>query len=363
MPIMTGVPVLNAASGGKTPEFCRVLIESYPRSERMSDVNGHLPLHFACGNNTLATVEYLYKLYPDAINHTTTRGAYPIHAAIIGIKQSLSPMDNVDIVKFLLDCDPNVKLQKVRGKSLLHYACHLSYNDSNIEAALEVIHAIYDAHPEAIEENRIASDIQRYHQRVQTFINSQLDYSRQARDHRLMMTPDGNGRLPLHTAVQNNARLGSIKLLVKGNPSAIRNADINFAFPLHVASQHHNSSNVVQYLVGLDTSTLDSVDKEGDTALHYACRGAKYDNIALLLEKYDVVSVSKRNAHKKLPIDLLWGSSEVLDRNSVEYTESVFRLLTAYPEAIMVMNIDIQQQQQSTSASCPSKNGRKRKFC
>ena len=35
-----------------------------------------------------------------------------------------------------------------------------------IDAALEVIKVIYDAHPEAIEDNRIASGIQRYHRLV-----------------------------------------------------------------------------------------------------------------------------------------------------------------------------------------------------
>jgi hypothetical protein len=50
------------------------------------------------------------------------------------------------------------------------------------------------------------------------------------------------------------------------------------------------------------------------------------------LDKFDAVSVSKQNANKKLPIHLLWESSDraVLDRESIEYTESVFRLLRAY---------------------------------
>ncbi|KAK1734117.1 ankyrin repeat domain-containing protein [Skeletonema marinoi] len=359
------LPIHIAAKTSKSTEFFRMLIEAYPGSERITDPAGNLPLHYACADNTLATVEYLHKLYPDAINHTTTDGYHPIHYAIVGVfkkRKSFSPSDSVDIVKFLLDCDPKVTLQKGEGKSPLHYACFWDYNDSTIEAALEMIKAIYDAYPEAIEDNAIVSTIERYHQRVQAFINSELVYSRKAKDHRLMTTPDGNGRLPLHTALQHNVRLGSIKLLVKGNPSAIRNSDTNFAMPLHLASQHHNSSNVVQYLVGLDTSTLDAVDKEGGTALHYACRGAKYDTIALLLEKYDAVSVSKRNAKGKLPIDLLWESNEVEDRGSIEYTEGVFRLLKAYPEMVMVMNIDMQQQQQSAAASCPSQNGKKRKF-
>ena len=193
----------------------------------------------------------------------------------------------------------------------------------------------YDAHPVAIENNGIASNIHHYHQQVQTFINSQLVYSRQAKDHSLMTTPDENGQLPLHTALQNNVRLGSIKLLVKGNPSAVRVVDSSGVWPLHVACQHHDSASVIQYLIGLAATTLRAVDFGNNTALHYACCGAKYDTIALLLEKYDAISVSKRNAHKQLPIDLLWESNEVIDRESIEYTDSVFRLLKAYPETVM----------------------------
>eukprot|EP00975_Prorocentrum_lima_P034320 7214257-Prorocentrum_lima.AAC.1 len=78
--------------------------------------------------------------------------------------------------------------------------------------------------------------------------------------------------------------------------------------------------------------TLRAVDYGNNTALHYACRGAKYDTIAMLLEKYGAVSVSKQNAHGKLPIDLLWESSAVEDRGGIEYTESIFLLLRTYPE-------------------------------
>ena len=51
------------------------------------------------------------------------------------------------------------------------------------------------------------------------------------------------------------------------------------------------------------------MDRKGNTALHLACRGAKYETIALLLDKYD--------DDEKLP----WESNEVLDREreSVEY--------------------------------------------
>ena len=222
--------------------------------------------------------------------------------------------------------------------SLLRFASCGEYDDSNIEAVIQVIKVIYDAHPEAIESDEIMSNIHEYHQHVRTFINSQLVYSRQAKDHRLMMTPDERGQLPLHTALQNNVRLGSIKLMVKGNPSAVQSPDNSGALPLHVACLYHDSASVFQYLVGLDATTLRAVDYDDNTALHYACRGAKYETITLFLDMYGAVSVSKRNAQKQLPIDLLWESNEVLDidRDSADYTESVFWLLRAYPETVMI---------------------------
>ena len=355
---------MAGGQGRRSPEFCRVFIEACPGSERMTDEDGVLPIHYACMYNTVATVQYLYKLHPDAINTTGDR-KYPIHLAIRGVNHRDSPIAAVDIVKFLLDCDPNVKLQKYEGMvsvSLLHFACRWGYNDSTIEAALEMIKVIYDAYPEAIEGDAIASHIHEYHEQVQAFVNSQLVYARQAKDYRQMTTPDGNGQLPLHTALQSNVRLGSIKLLVKGNSLAVQYPDNSGALPLHVACQLHDSVNVIQYLVGLDATTLDAVDHEGNSALHLACHRARHEIIVTLLETYDAVSVSKRNAQKKLPIDLLFESSLVPDRESVDYTETVYRLLRAYPE--MVMNSINMQKQQTNLAlgSCPSQNGKKRKF-
>ena len=181
------------------------------------------------------------------------------------------------------------------------------------------------------------SNLSSRHPQVRAFVNSQLAFFHQAKDEHMMTTPYENGQLPLHIALQLNARLGSIKLLVKGNPNAVQSPDNRCALPLHVACMHHgyDSASVAQYLIELDTTTLDAVDNENNTALHFACRGAKYETIALLLDKYDAMSVSKRNAEGKLPIDVLCESDEVVDRDSVEYTDCVFRLLRAYPETVM----------------------------
>ena len=152
-----------------------------------------------------------------------------------------------------------------------------------------------------IENNTFVANIESFHHRVQEFVNSQLVYARQAKDHRLMITPDDNGQLPLHRALQSIVRLGSIKLLVKGNPSAILSPNNSGALPLHIACEYHDSNEVVEYLLGLDPSSLDAVDRDGNTALHYACRGAKHDSIALLLEKYGAVSISKEICTENCP--------------------------------------------------------------
>lgn len=147
-------------------------------------------------------------------------------------------------------------------------------------------------------------------------------------------TRDENGQLPLHRALRDNVDLGSIKLLVKGNPSAICTFDRRGMIPLHVACQHHKSADVVQYLIGLGEDTLDAIDKEGNTVLHNACLGGNHNTIALLLDRYGAVSVSKGNVHNQIPIDLLFKSEAVSDRGGIAYAVSIFRLIRAYPDTI-----------------------------
>ena len=350
-----GALPIHIASKWSSPEFCRVLIEAYPGSEQMPDATGRLPLHLACSTNSLKTVEYLYNICPDTIN-CAARECYPIHFAITGTKYRDNPPTAVEIVQFLLDCDPNQKLIKYRGGSLLQCACSREYNDSNIKAGIQIINVIFDAHPEAIEDYELTSH--RYHHQVKAFINRELVFAIQAKDHRLMTTPNANGQLPLHRALQINVRLGSIKLLVKGHPPAIQSPNNSGAVPLHVACMHHDSASVVQYLLELDKATLEAMDSDGNTALHYACRCAKYDTIGLLLDKYDAALVSKRNANGKLPIDLLWESNQVSDWESAEYTGSVFQLVRAYPEMIRTSNLTVKQPVDADV----TRHGMKRKF-
>jgi ankyrin repeat protein len=129
-----------------------------------------------------------------------------------------------------------------------------------------------------------------------------------------------------------------------------------------VAIQHYDSPKVVDYLVGLDPNTLTAVDKEGNTALHLACLGAKYDTIALLLEKYNAVSVSQSNVCNKLPIHLLLESNAVVNRvDDIKYLEIVFQLLRSNPETVIVS--EDTKQASIPQGGRPSRSGKKRKYC
>jgi hypothetical protein len=217
-----------------------------------------------------------------------------------------------------------------------------------LNAYLKVLQILYDAFPEAIEEEEVVSNVGTFCQEAQTFINTQLTYARKARDHSVMTTPDESGQLPLHVALRDNAALGSIKLLVKGNPSAIQTLDDSGILPLHLACQHHHSPSVVEYMIDLRSSTLEMKDRWQNTVLHFACRGANHVMIAFLLEKYDAAFVSTRNSHKQLPIDLLFDSEAVSDREGVEYTESIYRLIRANPETVMGCIMNTNERRQGT---------------
>ncbi len=369
---------LQIAPEFQSLEFCRTLIQSYPESVRMATEDGMLPFHKAFNRRSrlsFATAEVLYQLYPGSINVADNEGKYPIHYAIMDIKYRNGPEVAIKKVRFLLDRDPDVALQKYGGGDdddlddddgapwwqerrrnrnngklplcwVLHklddwkWVCATNEDprlNAKLNAILNVLQMLYDVYPEAIESNEVTTfNVTAFHPKIQTFINTQLNYARQARDRTFMNTRDENGQLSLHKALRDDATLGSIKLLVKSNPSAISCADNKGMMPLHVACQYHESASIVEYLISLNEVALRTTDEEENTALHHACIGASHEIIALLIAKHGLLSVAKRNAHNQLPIDLLLqNKNEVSDKQSVEYTESIYRLLRAYPVALM----------------------------
>ena len=226
--------------------------------------------------------------------------------------------------------------QENHGQLPLLWACQQT-KQSNLHVGLKVIRLLYDVYPEAIivdgKAEALLGENRRINEEIKDFVRSQLTYARQASNLNFMTSTYEHGRLPLHIALHKNAALGCIKLLVKGNPGAIKASDKTGSLPLHLACQHHESASVVQYLLDLDSTTLQAVDDNGNTPLHYACRGSKYNTIALLVEQYHAAAASTINVNKQLPFHLLLE----IETESIGHMQSIYLLLKENPE--MVMNV------------------------
>jgi len=337
----------------RSVEFCRMFVEEYPESLTIATEKGcdsRLPIHDACMHGTVDVVEYLLHMAPDSINsrsiirdeqdvidddNTRNRcGSLPIHRAAEGGK--------ADIIKLLLKHDPHAAEKKtsVKHRLPLHVACSKSKMD------FDSVKILYDVYPEALclydddshkpydlaREERTQFGLDNHTREVANphvirFLQTQLAYAQRAQDTVAMSTPDEEGHLPLHRAlVKGDASLGSIKLLLKGNPDALQTAT-----PVYIACCYC-TADIVQFL--METSGLDVCDSNKDYPLHHACRAANLDVIKYLV-KSNTPAVSETNDDNKLPFQLLIESDkEQLNRESSEYTEACFLLLRAHPETV-----------------------------
>jgi ankyrin repeat protein len=86
-------------------------------------------------------------------------------------------------------------------------------------------------------------------------------------------------------------------------------------------------------LVSAHAENLRHADSNGNLPIHIACRYGRCDVVKWILDRSDA-GVSVQNNEGKTPIQLLLCGSHV-DRNSLEYVQTVNALLRAHPEALM----------------------------
>jgi len=320
---------IHFAVDGMSIELCKVLIDVYPESLRLGTTNdGMLPIHMACIKGGTDIIHYMLELYPEGIDVRDGNGQLPIHLA--------SRLGRTEIIGLLLEHDPDMASKKTTNDARqlpLHLAC--------CYGRIEAVKVLYDALPEAILvrnghekiPSQAISNQLRNSSTIVNFLQVQLVYAHKAKDMTTMTTPDENGWLPLHHALKDKIPLGSIKLLLKGNPSAIRTVDDNLAFPLHIACQF-STVKVDRHLVELDSRIpVGRLDMNKDSALHYACRGANLDVIKYLVDSHGSL-VSDTNTDNKLPFHLLLECEDEQVRESLEFTEVCFLLLRAHPETV-----------------------------
>ena len=315
---------IHLAAGHKSPEFCRLLIDAYPESINI-EADGSLPFHYACATSLrVDTVKYLYEQYPECISMKDEYDNLPIHNAAQNRGEHTS-----EIIKFLLMHDPEAALQRLDIDYPLYLAC------SEYGIALETVKVLFDDYPDAIykKDEGGLDPIERVKRRIERddnakyiveFLTEQVEYVEEARD-----------EASFHWALQmDNISLGAVKLILKDFPPRIHTANDKGAIPLHIACQY-SSVDIVKYLASIDIGDLGICDEDGKYPLHYACMGRNHDVIRYLLEK-NVSSISERStSNNMLPFHYLCLSDEDYGGNgSPKYTESLWRILSAYPDAI-----------------------------
>ena len=292
------------------------------------DIDGWLPLHWACQFGRVDTAKYLCDVYPDSINIPTTDGKqYPLHL--------LSDSENIDdyvenerlvLLDILLKHGAGVvSTQDSRGDFPLHLACYMK--------TLVFVKLLFDAHPEAIfiQNNRGKTPLDNARSENRTdvlsFLETQHQLQRQARG---TIVPDENLQLPIHQTLQTGlASIGTIKLMVAANPASVAMADSLGCLPVHLSCRF-GDSDIVEYLVGLDEDSITTTDTGGSLPLHYACVGGKLDIVKYILENHPS-GVSVPNEEGKLPIGLLLFDA-VCDREDLKYIDVIHSLLRENPE-------------------------------
>eukprot|EP00956_Cyclotella_meneghiniana_P031767 scaffold84582_cov23-Cyclotella_meneghiniana.AAC.1 len=247
------LPIHYACAEGHI-DIVKYLYGLHPDSIRALSSDNELPLNYACCNKDPEVLKYMFGLYPEAIHHRGDSGL-PIHSALAS--SDIIGDHTKEIIEFLVLHDPDcVSKADVYGCLPFHLLC--SYDLSYGTALL------FDLYPEAIlvrdDDGRLPIDVAReysedfadeeWYNELITFLRTQQNYALTARDTAAITTPDENGLLPLHHALRNNAPLGSIKLLVKGNPDAINSAEPDGLLPLQLACESC-SLGAVKHLIGI----------------------------------------------------------------------------------------------------------------
>jgi len=325
---------LHYAAGHKSPRFCKLLIDAYPESIKM-EADECLPFYIACRfGQRVDTVRYLYELYPESLFIVNNDDNYlPFHAAA---RNRGTQTD--EIIKYLLTLDPAGASRTADGRCYpLHVACR------QYGVQLSTLKLLYNEYPEAVfEEDRNGNtplEIARNKEmrvksanlkEVVTYLTEQLEYIEEAK------RTTSEAELPLHHVLEDgNASLGTIKYIVKEFPECIHTPNEEGAIPLLVACEHA-TTDIVKFLLDIgDDDRLEICAADGKYPLHYACIGCNHDVIKYLLEDGNVSSISERTiTTNMLPFHLLCTTEEVKG-SWEEFTESLWRVLTAYPDAIL----------------------------
>lgn len=222
-----------------TPLECiQSIVSEHPRSRRIIDAKGWLPLHHALSlgkQSSFGIVEYLLEIYEDGSKRPVEHGRTCLHLAVLSHCSSF-------IVAMLLNVWPEGALVKtnILEQTPLHYSVRYG-------CTIDTVRMLTDANRELLKEQ------------------------------------DGTGRLPLHVALRNRCSQDVINWILKKDPTATTHSDKCGYYPAAVAVLAGSRLPALRLVIDTWGGALLEVTRDGDSLMHTACRASSPPILKYLL--------------------------------------------------------------------------------
>ena len=271
----SGALPLHLAARKRSPQFCKILVDGYKESTKVS-VNGHLPVHLAAYGNHLDTVKYLFDTDPSTLNTHD-------HDGKLFFRTVQMEGGNPDVKAFL-------EVQwTYYFKANMKHTSTLTQRDSDGQVPLH--HALCDNHA------TLGS--------IKLLLEASPDS---------LFIADNDGIMPLHMAcgfssaeiVEYLVNYFAASFGEERRPNIMLKKDKWGNTPLHYAC-HYDKCDVVKVLLGKQKHTVTVSERNDDGKLP----------IQLLCDPPRI------------------GFDKRIDREGVEYTEALWLLLRNCPETIV----------------------------
>ena len=273
--------------------------------------------------NPTKVVQFFIENFGGNVKQIDNFGRHPLHVA------ASSPRAWQEVVKELLKVHPAAAMhQDKQGCIPLHlFFC----NGASLVDSVQV--GIFDKLAGIVDDSELFKMVESMHDGIFDEVEKKVAKMRES-----LKVMDRNGCLPLHYACRYGTDTRVLTKMLALHPDAVKVRDRNGCIPLHVACRRGVLSvEGVKLLVNCDNTTAQLADNDRELPLHKACRGGHLEIINYLLEQHAPAS-GMRNASGYLPIHTLCrksGKAELSAMDTPEYTETLFRLLRAHPEAVV----------------------------
>ena len=286
-----GLPLHIVCAHSSSIQAVHAVLEADKGALHIRGINGDLPLHWACCNQTEVAVEVVQAVLnaaPDTVREVGQDGRLPLHI-VCAHSSSLAAVQRI------LHSHPAALQVRESNQNLpLHCACW-----NKTESAAEIVKLILDGAPEALQQ------------------------------------PGEDLRLPLHVACADSASPDTVKVLLEAYPAALRIMDQGSNLPLHWACYNQTGAAdvIARVLIEAAPDTVQAVSERGRLPLHCACcneteAAAGIIKVVIALAP-DTLRVSCQ--YGRLPLHAACAHSASL--------EAVSAVTNAYTDALRVKDI------------------------